>query len=124
MFSVKVRDFIASAHFLREYKGKCENMHGHNWQVEVMIEKHELGKDGLVMDFKILKRYLKEIVDSMDHKVLNQEVEYFREINPSSENIAKYIYNVMADKIKESGCKVKKVDVWEQRDSCASYYEL
>lgn len=122
MFSVKVRDFIASAHFLREYKGKCENLHGHNWKVEVTIERETLASDGLVMDFKVLKKHLKEIVDSMDHKVLNDEVEHFKTINPSSENIAKYIYEVMAERIKDSNCKMKQVDVWEQRDSCASYY--
>ena len=123
MFTVKVRDFIASAHFLREYKGKCENMHGHNWKVEATIAKAEVGSDGMVMDFKILKKHLKEIVDSMDHKVLNEEVDYFKTVNPSSENIAKYIYGILKEKIKDSECVVSQIDVWEQRDSCATYYE-
>jgi len=122
MFSVTVRDFISSAHFLREYKGKCENMHGHNWQVEVTLEKQGLGPDGMVMDFKILKGYIKEITDELDHKVLN-ELEAFEDVNPSAENIARHIFKQVQERILGSNCRVAKVDIWEQRDSCASYFE-
>lgn len=123
MYSVKVRDFISSAHYLREYKGKCENLHGHNWEVEVTVEKKELASDGMVIDFKELKKYLKEIVDQLDHKVINDEVEYFKTHNPSAENLSKYIYDLIQEKVVNHGAKVKQVDVWEQRDSRASYYE-
>lgn len=123
MFSVTVRGFISSAHFLREYKGKCENMHGHNWQVDVTVEKQGLGPDGMVMDFTVLKGYVKEIVDELDHKVLN-ELEPFEDLNPSAENIARYVFKQVQERILGSNCRVAKVDIWEQRDSCATYFEV
>jgi 6-pyruvoyltetrahydropterin/6-carboxytetrahydropterin synthase len=123
MFEIKVVSFFSSAHFLREYKGKCENLHGHNWKVEAVIGRRELTSQGLVMDFGDLKKILKGILDGLDHTLIN-ELEYFKTNNPTSENLAKYVYGELKKAVAPGGCAMVRVNVWEQRDSCASYYEM
>ena len=118
MYSIKVEGDFSSAHNLREYKGRCEDLHGHNWKVEVVVEKETLDKLGMVMDFKTLKKRLNALLDKMDHKYLN-DIAYFKKVNPTSENIAKYIYDCLKPKI--SG--LKSVTVWESDTSSAIYYE-
>lgn len=122
MFRLKVVSFFSAAHSLREYYGECEAVHGHNWKVEVVIEKGQLNEQGLAIDFKILKSKVNEVLDELDHKNIN-EIEFFKKNNPSSENIARYIYGRMSESLKQTGCKVKEVTVWEQRDYSATYYE-
>ena len=115
-FKVTVLSSFSAAHRLMYYKGKCENMHGHNWRVEASCQAGQLNKQGMVMDFSELKKALNKILIQLDHKVLN-DISYFKKVNPTSENIAKYIY----DRVKGQGLRVKSVSVWETDTSCASY---
>ena len=118
MFTVKVISKFSSAHSLREYKGKCEELHGHNWRVEVAVSKKNLNSMGMVTDFKNIKAFLNKVLEELDHKHLN-EVEHFKEINPTSENIAKFIY----DKLLGNGedLNISYVTVWETETSSATY---
>ena len=118
MYSVRVRTHFSSAHNLRGYKGKCEDLHGHNWHVELVARAEELDKTGMVVDFKDLKGALKECVAELDHTNLN-ELEYFRNVNPTSENIARYVYDRISERAK--GIAVKEVTVWETDSSSATY---
>lgn len=118
MYSLKVEGIFSSAHNLRGYKGRCEDLHGHNWRVEIVIKSEELDDIGLVLDFKSLKKELHAVLDEMDHKYLNK-LAYFRKVNPTSENIAKYIYNKLKIKIP----LLSSVIVWENSTSCAAYEE-
>lgn len=122
MYKIKVISDFSSAHMLRQYKGKCENMHGHNWKIEARVASSKLDEAGMVMDFKELKRLLNAILDELDHKNLN-ELPYFKKINPTSENIAKYIYDQLAaDDKRLTGSDYKlKVTVWESDTSAATY---
>jgi len=118
MYSIKIESYFSSAHYLRGYRGKCEELHGHNWKVEVELEAKKLDKTGMVLDFKDLKRELNQVLEKLDHKCLNN-VAYFRKVNPTSENIAQYIYNSLNSKVRG----LKLVTVWENENSCATYYE-
>ena len=118
MFEVKIETHFSSAHDLLNYKGNCENQHGHNWKVEVYIQGTELDKSNILMDFKILKRKVNEIVDYLDHKDIN-ELPEFQGVSPSSEIISKFIYQ----KVKEQFSGVSRVNVWETPTSRASYWE-
>ncbi len=117
MYSIKIESYFSSAHFLRDYKGKCEELHGHNWKVEVNVEAKKLDKAGMVLDFKDLKMKLNAVLEKLDHKCLNN-LAYFKKVNPTSENIAQYIYNSLKSEVKS----LKLVTVWESHNSCASYY--
>ena len=118
MFEVTVRSDFGSAHNLRGYKGKCEDLHGHNWKVSVSACSETLDGLGMVVDFKELKEILEKVIFDLDHKYLN-EIKPFDEINPTSENIAKYIFDSIV-KQKNSIC-LKEVIVWETDSSCAKY---
>ena len=118
MYEVKVKSKFSSAHYLRGYRGKCEELHGHNWHVEVTCNAGELNNIGMVVDFGELKKWLNEIVQGLDHKHLN-ELEYFKTVNPTSENIAKYLYDNLTGKI--PGAKINTVTVWETDSSAATY---
>ncbi|MBU1726930.1 MAG: 6-carboxytetrahydropterin synthase QueD [Candidatus Omnitrophica bacterium] len=118
MYSIKVEGDFSSAHNLRGYRGRCEDLHGHNWKVEVVVSRDTLDKLGMVMDFKSLKKKLHLLLDKMDHKYLN-DIAYFKKVNPTSENIAKYIYDSLKSKIKD----IKSVTVWESNTSSATYQE-
>ncbi len=117
MYSIKVEANFSSAHNLRGYKGKCEELHGHNWKIEVVIAKNKLDKLGMVADFRFVKDKLNMILEKLDHKYLNN-IPYFKKINPTSENIAKYIYDSLG---RQLTC-VKSVTVWESENSSATYY--
>lgn len=125
MYDLKITSGFSSAHALRGYNGKCENVHGHNWQVELTVSSNMLNKIGLVIDFKLLKKYLNEVMETLDHKFIN-ETGFFKEVNPSAENIAQYIYDEFEKRIesnKHGGITVKKVNVYETASSMASYYK-
>jgi len=122
MYKLKVTSFFSSAHSLRGYKGKCESLHGHNWKVEVSVQKDTLNKEGLVIDFKELKALLKKVLTKLDHKNLNT-LSFFKKHNPSSENIAYFIYKELKPQIAKRGCKLKEVIISETEDSCASFFE-
>jgi len=118
MYSIKIETDFSAAHNLRGYKGKCEELHGHNWKVEAEVSKDKLDKIGMALDFKYLKIKLEKVLNTLDHKYLNN-IPYFKKANPTSENIAKYIY----DRLKKQGLKVKSITVWESENSQATYYE-
>jgi len=118
MYKVKIEEHFSSAHNLRGYKGKCEELHGHNWKVEVEVAKDSLDNIGMVIDFTCLKKKLNAILEKLDHKYLNK-LSYFKKVNPTSENIAKYIY----DKLKGDRAEVASVTVWESDRSSATYYD-
>ena len=121
MYELSVETHFAAAHQLRGYKGKCENMHGHNWRVQLSVSSETLNDIGIVMDFHDLKKLIKELISALDHAHLN-EVFPFTEINPSSENIARWIYE-SAEKHLVENVKVNSVTVWESETSSATYFE-
>ena len=118
MFEVKIETFFSAAHHLLNYKGNCENQHGHNWKVEVFVKGNNLDKSNILIDFKLLKKEVNAIIDMLDHKDIN-ELEMFKDVSPSSEIISKFIY----DEVKKVFPNVSKVSVWETQNSCASYFE-
>jgi len=121
MYKVKVTSQISSAHYLRNYRGRCETLHGHNWKVEVALKSKRLNSIGLVVDFKYLKNILNSILEEIDHKVLN-EIDFFKKNNPSCEWLAFYIFKKMEEKLGEKSYYLSEVTVWEQENSCATYY--
>ena len=121
MFEISIKDYFSGAHNLRNYHGKCEHLHGHNWLVEVYIRGAQLDRAGMLVDFKILKQSLHAIFELLDHKYLNQTV-FFKKNNPSAENIARFIYEELTKKLKRKAVKVSRVKVWESDNSCAIYY--
>ena len=122
MYYLKIVDYFAAAHNLINYKGKCEELHGHNWKVEILVKGDKLDKAGMLIDFKILKKFLKEILELLDHKYINQ-IEYFKGISPSSENIAKFIFEKMKEKLKDTNAEISEVRCWESINSCAIFKE-
>ena len=126
MFDLKITSGFSSAHALRGYQGKCENVHGHNWKVEAVVSASELNEIGIAIDFKLLKNYLNEVLETLDHKFIN-EADFFLSVNPSAENLAMFIYNEFEKKIKSikhNGIAVKSVNVYETDTSMASYYKI
>ncbi|MBI5875035.1 MAG: 6-carboxytetrahydropterin synthase QueD [Deltaproteobacteria bacterium] len=122
MYELTIISDFAAAHNLRGYEGECENLHGHNWKVEVTVAGKGLNKIGLAKDFKVLKRILEGILEELDHKYLN-EIPPFDKENPSSENIARHIFKQFQKGIKGKGVKAAKVKVWESDRAAATYYE-
>ena len=120
MYELRVQTRFAAAHQLKMVTEKCENLHGHNWKVELYVAGKEL-TSGVLVDFGIVKKHLNEIVDALDHRFLN-ELPAFKEANPSSEQIARYIANQFTERIGEdAGYHVSRVAVWESDDACATY---
>jgi len=122
MYEILIKGDFSSAHNLRGYKGRCEEVHGHSWKVEARFEKEDLNDIGISVDFVTLKSRLKNILKKLDHTHLNK-IGAFKTINPSAENIARFIYVKLKDSIKEKGLFLKSVSVWESETSCATYYE-
>jgi 6-pyruvoyltetrahydropterin/6-carboxytetrahydropterin synthase len=119
-FEVYREIFFSSAHRLRDYCGKCENIHGHNWRVPLYVIRNELDKTGFVMDFKDIDRVLKKVTDLLDHRDLN-DLPQFQTVNPTAENIALFIFKESAEEIsaRDPKASVSKVCVWESEKSCA-----
>lgn len=124
MFRVVINDNFSSAHFLRNYKGKCENLHGHNYQIEIFVLSENLNNDEMVIDFTELKKITKDILQDIDHKLIN-EIEFFKQHNPTSENIAFYLFNKINKRLKEDfkNLILEKVRVWETERQYAEYFE-
>jgi len=118
MYNLKVEGVFSSAHNLRGYKGKCEDLHGHNWRVEITVKSDQLDKIGMLLDFKYLKKELGAVLEKLDHKYLNK-LAFFKKTNPTSEHIAKYIFDQLKSKI---SC-LDSVTVWENSTSAATYEE-
>lgn len=119
MFELKILTHFAAAHQLRMVAKKCENLHGHNWKVEVCVSGEKLNDAGVLIDFGELKVHVKEIIDTLDHKFLN-DLEVFKG-NPSSENIAVYIADELSGKLAGTNIKVSRITTWESEDACATY---
>ena len=120
MYHLTIQTHFAAAHNLLNYQGDCENLHGHNWKVEVTVATDQLDKAGLGVDFKILKKHTKEIMNYLDHKYLN-DLDAFKGISPSSEHIAKFIFDRLLDSLSGFDVTVEKITVWESDNAYASY---
>lgn len=120
MFELKVVTNFAAAHQLKMVAKKCENLHGHNWKVEVCVAGETLNDAGVLVDFGEIKKHLSKVIAMLDHKFLN-ELKFFHDDNPSSENIAMYIAKTLRAAINDDSIKVTRVTTWESEDSCATY---
>ena len=125
MFEVTVEADFSSGHYLRNYKGKCENPHGHNYKVRVTLAGATLDEAGLLLDFKLLKHVMRPVIDRIDHQMLN-DLEPFTVLNPSAENLAKYFYdesNTRMQSVTSGRVRVKDVTVFETDTTTAKYSE-
>jgi len=122
MYEVSITQSFSSAHKLADIGGKCEELHGHNFKVEVVIGGQALNSDGILIDFRLVKKWLKEIIDQLDHQHLN-ELTFFRGINPSSENLAHHIYREMRRSVDTQNVKILRVKVWESENAAVTYKE-
>ena len=121
MFEVSVEQTFAAGHALRNYKGKCENVHGHNYRVRITVQGDRLDSTGLLVDFLDVKSLIGGVVDYLDHQFIN-DLPPFDELNPSAENIAKYFYDrVSGGLMNEVPVRVSEVEVWETDTSSAVY---
>jgi 6-pyruvoyltetrahydropterin/6-carboxytetrahydropterin synthase len=118
MFEIFVEHTFAAGHALRNYRGKCENVHGHNYKVQVGVQGPELDANGLLYDFAELKKRVRATSEYLDHQFIN-DLKPFDELNPSAENIAKYFYDEIHREL--TGAKVAFVRIWETDTSCAVY---
>jgi len=118
-YELLVSDHVSAAHNLRQYKGKCEHLHGHNWRVDLRITGDDLDDGGMLVDFVVVKRLLAEALEDLDHAYLN-EVPPFDEINPSSENLARVIAGRVAKRL-PAGVRLTSVTTWES-ERCAVTY--
>ncbi len=122
MFKLIVKKEFSSAHILHGHPGNCKRMHGHNWLVEAEVEGDNTNEIGMVIDFKVIKNNLKEIISSLDHQFLN-DLEPFINENPTAENISKYIYKDLSNNINTDNIKVSKIKLWETSNSAVTYTE-
>ena len=120
-FEVMIERHFSSAHQLRGYKGKCENLHGHNYKIEIYVRGEELNNIGLLVDFGDIKAAADEIVNYMDHRNLNELPPFDEELNPSAENLARYILEFVGSRIDDERVKVYKVRCYETPTSVATY---
>jgi len=122
MFELKIVSHFAAAHQLQMVAKKCENLHGHNWKVEVCVGGERLNEAGVLVDFGEVKTHLREIMKRLDHQFLN-ELEYFdtQTYPPSSENIAVFIAEELSKKLAIPGVRVARVTTWESENACATY---
>lgn len=122
MYELKIVTSFSAAHRLENFYGKCEALHGHNWKVEVFLQGDQLDEAGLLQDFGVVKARTRELLEEIDHKYLN-ELPQFSNQNPSSENLARFLYQRLAATLNRDGVKVSRVSVWESDTSCASYFQ-
>jgi 6-pyruvoyltetrahydropterin/6-carboxytetrahydropterin synthase len=125
MYEVTVEDTFSAGHYLRNYRGKCEKPHGHNYRVRVTLSGEQLDQAGLLLDFKDLKDVLRPVMNYLDHQMMN-ELEPFTTVNPSAENLAKYFYDETNSRLKHNTngrVRVKDVTIWETDTTTARYSE-
>jgi len=120
MYELRVVTKFAAAHQLTMVGSKCENLHGHNWKVEVYVTGENMDGAGVLMDFGIIKKQVREIMSMLDHKYLN-ELDYFQQSQPSSENIAYFVATELQKKIDNPAVRVSKVTAWESDNAAATY---
>lgn len=122
VFEICVEAEFSAAHSLAGYDGNCRQVHGHNWTVEVSVRCRELNDIGISIDFRNVKQTIRDIIKNIDHSYLNEHPE-FKDTNPSSENIARFLYRELGEKINSDAAKVSKVKVSETRSSGVCYWE-
>ena len=120
MYELKIVTHFAAAHQLTMVGEKCENLHGHNWKIEVYVAGKKLDKAGVLIDFGIIKKNVAEIMSLLDHKFLN-DLDFFKNDQPSSENIARHIYESLSKKLNNENVNVSKVTAWESDTACATF---
>ncbi|HNV62547.1 MAG TPA: 6-carboxytetrahydropterin synthase QueD [Candidatus Cloacimonas acidaminovorans] len=120
MFFLNVIETFSAAHLLRGYEGACSKLHGHNWKVRVCVKTKEQDEIGMAMDFGVLKTILSNILNNLDHSYLN-EIVPFTERNPTSENLAKYIYECMEKELQDKPVAISEVEVYESEKSSVIY---
>ncbi len=121
-YQLKVVTDFASAHTLRDYPGACSRMHGHNWKVELEAVATQLDDVGMGVDFKVMKQAARDVGSKLDHQYLN-ELEPFKNINPTAENIAAYMYKEISARINSDTIKVTALTLWETERACVRYSE-
>jgi 6-pyruvoyltetrahydropterin/6-carboxytetrahydropterin synthase len=122
MFELTIETHFSSAHQLRGYEGDCERLHGHNWKVQVYVLAEKLNETDLAIDFHELKKLTDDIIAPLDHGFLN-EIFPFTEKNPSSENIAKWIYDSLKKRLNKDNVNLSAITVWESETASATYFE-
>ncbi len=120
MFEISVDYSFAAGHALRGYKGKCEHVHGHNYKVRVTVAGEELNSIGLLMDFVDLRAAIEALVERLDHRFMN-DLEPFDKVNPSAENLAKYLCDELEPQVKTQGLHIQSITVWETDTTSATY---
>ncbi|MEI9477976.1 MAG: 6-carboxytetrahydropterin synthase QueD [Deltaproteobacteria bacterium] len=120
MYEITILSHFSGAHRLRYLHGQCESLHGHNWKIEVSVTSRRLGKEGVALDFGILKKEVAKILNTLDHTFLN-ELPYFSKREPSSENIARYIFDQLQPETRKRAVTLKKVTAWESETASATY---
>ena len=126
MFEVTVEAGFSSGHYLRNYRGKCENPHGHNYKVFITLQGKDLDQAGLLLDFRLLKQVMRPVVEYLDHKMINELEPFVTEINPSAENLARYFYQETSAQVHamtDGRVRVKDCTLYETDTSFARYYE-
>lgn len=120
MYEVTIIKSFSAAHLLADIGGKCEALHGHNFKVEITVAAEQLNNIGILVDFRFLKKILGEVLEELDHKHLNALTD-FTGINPSAENIAKYIFEKMDARVKSAGVNMVRVKIWESENAAVTY---
>ncbi|MEE8573889.1 MAG: 6-carboxytetrahydropterin synthase QueD [Thermodesulfobacteriota bacterium] len=120
MYEITIETGFSAAHNLREYEGACERLHGHNWKVAVHVSSDSLDSLGMVVDFRVLRKEAAKVMERFDHRYLN-EVPPFDTINPSAENIAKYVFDELSGVLNDGNVRVSLIRVWESAHAAAAY---
>lgn len=120
MYEVKIISDFAAAHNLNNFRGKCENLHGHNWKIEVVLRGRQLDASGVLVDFGEVKHLTRELLAELDHHYLN-DLPYFQDQNPSSENIARFLFERLAERLDNEDRWMYRVSAWESDNACATY---
>lgn len=121
-YTMKILTDFAAAHYLREYEGECSRLHGHNWKVEVTVNASALDNVGMGMDFKVIKKATKDLINELDHYNLN-DIPPFDKINPTAENISAYLYKELSARLNNDTAKVEAITLWETDRACVTYAE-
>jgi len=123
MYKINVSSSFSAAHKLNNYPGLCKNLHGHNWKVRIQINCIKTDDLGMALDFGIAKKHLRDLMEMFDHQYLN-ELDCFKEINPTSENIARVIFNELKKEFNTAEGMIAEVEVWESDHSSVVYSEI
>lgn len=122
VYEVYIETHFSAAHALRGYPGDCARMHGHNWMIRVYVKCLELDETGIGIDFRLIKEHVKDVLSGLDHFNINERPP-FHDVNPSSENIAKYLYQMLSDRINTKKIKISRIRVSETPNAGAYYWE-